>query len=176
MTFSRRKPMNIAVFSDSYYPYISGVVRSIELFRQELQKLGHNVYIFAPSYYRQGEEEGVFRFPSVTAPTNKGFSLALPFAPGAGKMIRELKIDYKTTRFLNHFIRITGGNNSHHHHWRIITAIAAINNRKRIIFSVCSPAGNQHFRRRLKTTPLVSLFFIHLIRLLSRLAIFIIHH
>ena len=85
--------MNIAVFSDSYYPYISGVVRSIELFRQELQKLGHNVYIFAPSYYRQGEEEGVFRFPSVTAPTNKGFSLALPFAPGAGKMIRELKID-----------------------------------------------------------------------------------
>jgi 1,2-diacylglycerol 3-alpha-glucosyltransferase len=93
MTFSRRKPMNIAVFSDSYYPYISGVVRSIELFRQELQKLGHNVYIFAPSYYRQGEEEGVFRFPSVTAPTNKGFSLALPFAPGAGKMIRELKID-----------------------------------------------------------------------------------
>lgn len=85
--------MNIAMFSDSYYPYVSGVVRSIELFRHELQQLGHNVYIFAPSYRRQKEEDGIFRFPSITAPTNKDFSLALPFAPGVGKMIRNLKID-----------------------------------------------------------------------------------
>ncbi len=85
--------MNIAMFSDSYYPYVSGVVRSIELFRHELKKLGHNVYIFAPSYRRQREEEGVFRFPSITAPTLKDFSLALPYAPGAGKIIQDLKID-----------------------------------------------------------------------------------
>ncbi|HBX23728.1 MAG TPA: glycosyltransferase family 4 protein [Desulfotomaculum sp.] len=85
--------MNIAMFSDSYYPYVSGVVRSIELFRYELQQLGHNVYIFAPAYRQQKEEEGVFRFPSITAPTNKDFSLALPFAPGAGKILRDLKID-----------------------------------------------------------------------------------
>ncbi|GBF32803.1 glycosyltransferase [Desulfocucumis palustris] len=85
--------MNIAMFSDSYYPYVSGVVRSIELFRHELSRLGHNVYIFAPSYSRQKKEEGVFRFPSITAPTIKNFSLALPFAPGVGKMIRDLKID-----------------------------------------------------------------------------------
>lgn len=85
--------MNIAMFSDSYYPYVSGVVRSIELFRQELQQLGHNVYIFAPSYRRQQEEEGVFRFPSITAPTHKDFSLALPFAPGVGQKLRDLKID-----------------------------------------------------------------------------------
>lgn len=85
--------MNIAMFSDSYYPYVSGVVRSIELFRHELQQLGHNVYIFAPSYRRQKEEEGVFRFPSITAPAIKDFALALPFAPGVGKIIRNLKID-----------------------------------------------------------------------------------
>lgn len=85
--------MNIGMFSDSYYPYVSGVVRSIELFRHELKKLGHNVYIFAPSYRRQKEEEGVFRFPSITAPTLKDFSLALPYAPGIGKLIRDLKID-----------------------------------------------------------------------------------
>ncbi|SFG07869.1 Glycosyltransferase involved in cell wall bisynthesis [Desulfotomaculum arcticum] len=85
--------MNIAMFSDSYYPYVSGVVRSIELFRHELQQLGHNVYIFAPAYRRQTEEEGVFRFPSITAPTNKNFSLALPFAPGVGQKLRDLKID-----------------------------------------------------------------------------------
>ncbi|MFA7467976.1 MAG: glycosyltransferase, partial [Desulfotomaculaceae bacterium] len=70
-----------------------GVVRSIELFRHELQQLGHNVYIFAPSYRQQKKEEGVFRFPSIAAPTNKDFSLALPFAPAAGKLLRDLKID-----------------------------------------------------------------------------------
>jgi len=85
--------VNIAMFSDSYYPYVSGVVRSIELFRHELRQLGHNVYIFAPSYRRQKKEDGVFRFPSIAAPTNKDFSLALPFAPGVGKMLRDLKID-----------------------------------------------------------------------------------
>ena len=55
--------MNIAVFSDSYYPYISGVVRSIELFRQELQKLGHNVYILHRPTTGKGKrrEYSVFR-------------------------------------------------------------------------------------------------------------------
>lgn len=85
--------MNIAKFSDSYHPYVSGVVRSIDIFRHELERLGHNVYIFAPSYRRQTKEDGVFRFPSITAPTNKDFSLALPFAPGVGKLLKDLKID-----------------------------------------------------------------------------------
>lgn len=85
--------MNIAKFSDSYHPYVSGVVRSIDIFRHELERLGHNVYIFAPSYRRQKEEDGVFRFPSITAPTNKDFSLALPYAPGVGKLLQDLKID-----------------------------------------------------------------------------------
>ena len=42
--------MNIAMFTDSYTPYISGVVRSIQRFSRGLTALGHNVYIFAPQY------------------------------------------------------------------------------------------------------------------------------
>lgn len=65
--------MNIAMFSDSYYPYVSGVVRSIELFRQELEKLGHNVYVFAPSYRQQKKEEGVFSLSIHNSPHLKRF-------------------------------------------------------------------------------------------------------
>lgn len=43
-------PLCVAVFSDSYRPYVSGVVRSIELVRQELQRRGHRVAVFAPAY------------------------------------------------------------------------------------------------------------------------------
>jgi len=75
--------MKIAFFADSYKPYTSGVVHSIETFREELESLGHDIYIFAPSYPNYKPllaEEKVFRFPSISAPTNKDFALAIPFS------------------------------------------------------------------------------------------------
>lgn len=86
-------PVRIAVFTDSWYPYVSGVVRSIDTFREQLRVQGHEVLIFAPSYRRQEPEPDVFRFPALPAPTNAGFALALPFAPRVGRMLRELSVD-----------------------------------------------------------------------------------
>ena len=40
--------MKIAFFSDSYAPYVSGVVRSLQRFTKGLVQQGHEVYIFAP--------------------------------------------------------------------------------------------------------------------------------
>lgn len=40
--------MNILYFTDVYHPYACGVVTSIDLYIQELQKLGHNVTIIGP--------------------------------------------------------------------------------------------------------------------------------
>lgn len=72
--------MKIGIFTDSYRPYTSGVVNSIELFTRDLVSLGHEVKIFAPNY-RHCEDDGrVFRFASVPAPTNTSFSLAIPFS------------------------------------------------------------------------------------------------
>ncbi len=85
--------MKIAVFSDSWFPYISGVVYSISIFREELQKQGHEVFIFAPAYKGQKPEEGVFRFPAIPAPTNAEFALALPFSYRVGRLLKELEID-----------------------------------------------------------------------------------
>lgn len=86
--------MRIGIFSDSYKPYVSGVVSSIALFSRELRALGHEVFIFAPNYPDyQDEEPGVFRFRSVQAPTNRDFSVAIPFSLEFAPVLRELKLD-----------------------------------------------------------------------------------
>jgi glycosyltransferase involved in cell wall biosynthesis len=40
--------MKIVFFTDTYYPQINGVVKSIELFSKQLRKLGNEVHIFCP--------------------------------------------------------------------------------------------------------------------------------
>lgn len=49
--------MKIAVFTDSYRPYVSGVVRSIDTFGAELLEMGHKVYVFGPRYYGNSGSE-----------------------------------------------------------------------------------------------------------------------
>jgi len=85
--------MKIGIFTDSYKPYTSGVVRSIETFNKEFQELGHETYIFAPSYPHYQKESKVFRFISVPAPTNPDFSLALPFSLRLRQNIKNLHLD-----------------------------------------------------------------------------------
>ena len=71
--------MRIAFFCDSYKPYLSGVTNSIELLTNELRKLGHRVYIFAPRYPGHLDTDpDIIRFPSL--PTGyPNFRLALPY-------------------------------------------------------------------------------------------------
>jgi 1,2-diacylglycerol 3-alpha-glucosyltransferase len=87
--------MNIGVFTDSFRPYSSGVVRSIELFSREYTKRGHSVYIFCPDYplMHSLEEENVFRFMSVPWPTMTDFSLPVPLSAYLNQTIERLSID-----------------------------------------------------------------------------------
>lgn len=85
--------MRIGIFTDSYTPYVSGVVRSIELFTSELKQLGHEVIIFAPNYPGIAKEENVYRFPSIPSLTNQDFYLAIPFARGLASYIKEKPLD-----------------------------------------------------------------------------------
>ncbi|MFZ5644256.1 MAG: glycosyltransferase family 4 protein [Bacillota bacterium] len=85
--------MRIGVFTDSYRPYTSGVVNSIELFTRDLLHLGHEVNIFAPSYKNNDNDTRVFRFLSIPAPTNPDFSLAIPFSLRLRPAIKKLKPD-----------------------------------------------------------------------------------
>ncbi|MCG8400174.1 MAG: glycosyltransferase family 4 protein [Firmicutes bacterium] len=86
--------LKIGVFTDSYRPYTSGVVRSIETFAEELQAQGHETYIFAPDYPNSPKhEEKVFRFLSVPAPTNNAFSLAVPVSTRLRPTLKKLGLD-----------------------------------------------------------------------------------
>ncbi|GEA15336.1 1,2-diacylglycerol 3-glucosyltransferase [Moorella sp. E308F] len=85
--------MHIGIFTDSYLPYTSGVVRSIVTFSNELRRLGHRVSIFAPSYGNSRPEKDIYRFHSLRAPTFKEFALAIPVAPALPRVLRELRID-----------------------------------------------------------------------------------
>lgn len=88
------QPVNIGFFSDSYRPYTSGVVRSIDLFTREFNARGHEVYIFGPDYplIHYPREEKVFRFASIPAPTMPEFSIPIPFSVQLGTTIRRLNL------------------------------------------------------------------------------------
>ncbi len=86
--------LRIGVFTDSYKPYTSGVVTSITTFSEELTRMGHEVYIFAPSYPHYKERErNVFRFFSVPAPTNPDYTLAVPISPHMSSVVEKLRLD-----------------------------------------------------------------------------------
>ena len=86
--------LKIGFFTDSYRPYTSGVVRSIETFSEELQSMGHQVYIFAPQYKNYNKkEEGVFRFLSLPSPTNRDYSLPIPLSPTIRATIKKIDLD-----------------------------------------------------------------------------------
>ena len=81
------------MFADSYKPYTSGVVRSIETTKAKLTELGHEVYIFAPNYPNCEEEDGVFRFASVPTTTYPDFAIALPFSLKINNIVKRLRLD-----------------------------------------------------------------------------------
>jgi 1,2-diacylglycerol 3-alpha-glucosyltransferase len=90
--------MNIGFFSETYSPDINGVITSMKNFKEELERAGHKVYIFAPDTAfmgkgRQPESDDTFLFRSFEYPMYKSIRVALPFKRGVMKKIRSLKLD-----------------------------------------------------------------------------------
>lgn len=60
--------MNIALFSDTYYPEINGVANSVYQLKKGLESLGHTVYLFtttSPNYEIEEHEYRIFSIPFV---------------------------------------------------------------------------------------------------------------
>ena len=57
--------MRIAMLTNNYKPFVGGVPISIERLSKSLRSLGHEVYIFAPTYDNQCDEEFVIRYKSL---------------------------------------------------------------------------------------------------------------
>lgn len=75
--------MKIAFVSDCYWPRVNGVTVSIQTFRDQLERLGHDTLVLAPSYPGAPVDPlkpKVRRFPSMSALISKEDRLALPGA------------------------------------------------------------------------------------------------
>lgn len=61
--------MRIGLFTDTYLPYISGLVTSVDMLRKSLEKLGHTVYIVTANlesfHYDYDKKERILKIPGV---------------------------------------------------------------------------------------------------------------
>jgi len=94
--------LKIGIFTDSFRPYTSGVVRSIELFTQEYLKKGHQVYIFGPGApfsmnkwetHEHESEDGVYRFFAVPVPTFSEYAIPIPVSPQLRATVKKIGLD-----------------------------------------------------------------------------------
>ncbi|WP_323174774.1 glycosyltransferase [Natrialba sp. PRR66] len=68
--------MKIGFFTDSYFPEIDGVTYTIKLWREELERRGHEVYVVYPDGdYEPGDRE--FPVPSLPNPFYAGYRIPL---------------------------------------------------------------------------------------------------
>jgi 1,2-diacylglycerol 3-alpha-glucosyltransferase len=84
--------MNIGLFTDTYYPQINGVATSVRMLKENLERLGHTVYIFtttdpeAPAF-----EHHVYRLPSI--PFAGARRIGLFYHPATARKVSALQLD-----------------------------------------------------------------------------------
>jgi 1,2-diacylglycerol 3-alpha-glucosyltransferase len=86
--------MHIANFTNTYLPVISGVVRSVRAFRDELTRQGNNVFIFAQEHGDFVDKDPfIFRYPSLNLPTGVDIPAAIPISPFVDRLLPSIKLD-----------------------------------------------------------------------------------
>lgn len=93
--------MRIGLFSDTYRPTINGITFVVETLKNQLEALGHEVYVFCPartmvpSLKREYalEDEHIVRLPSFPSGFFDDFDLSVFFPPLVLRQIKELNLD-----------------------------------------------------------------------------------
>ena len=88
--------MNIGLFTDTYFPQVSGVATSIKTLRDELIAQGHHVYIFTttdPHAKHDDEAAGIYRFPSIPFISFTERRIAVRGAFRAVRLAKRFKLD-----------------------------------------------------------------------------------
>lgn len=86
--------MNIALFTDTYYPEINGVATSVLTLKNELEKVGHNVYVFTTTTPNSPEcEHNVFRVPSLPCVLISERRVGMFYVPKLAGTIKKLNLD-----------------------------------------------------------------------------------
>ena len=85
--------MKLAFFSNSYLPYLSGITLSIKTLKDELQRLGHTIFVIGPKYPGHIESDPkILRLPSLPA-TYPGYRFVFPYSPWIFSILKKQKID-----------------------------------------------------------------------------------
>ncbi len=84
--------MKIGLFTDTYFPQINGVVSSVCMLKENLEKLGHQVFIFTiKDPLATKDEPNVYRVPSF--PFAKAWRLGVFYHPRLVRKIKSLQLD-----------------------------------------------------------------------------------
>lgn len=93
--------VNIGLFTDTYYPQVSGVATSIKTLRAQLERQGHNVYIFTttdPNVDKNIYERNIFRFTSIPFISFTDRRIAIRGLFHAYQVAKELNLDIVHTQ------------------------------------------------------------------------------
>ncbi|AEJ19405.1 glycosyltransferase family 4 protein [Gracilinema caldarium] len=85
--------MRIGLFSDTYPPQVNGVVTVVRTLKRELEKRGHQVFVFTVQHPDAQPEDGVYRIPSIKFPNEPQHRIGFFFEPKVVKIARNLDLD-----------------------------------------------------------------------------------
>ncbi len=93
--------MRIGLFTDTYRPTINGIVFVVETLKEQLESLGHEVYVFCPARTMSptirreytAEDDTIIRFPSFKSGFFDGFDISVFFPPAILRRIKDLDLD-----------------------------------------------------------------------------------
>jgi len=87
--------MRIGLFTDTYHPAMNGIVQVVDSTREQLESLGHEVYVFCPKVNNDPNEydDHVIRFRSIPTGLFDDNRLSVIFPPLALRTIRKLDLD-----------------------------------------------------------------------------------
>ncbi|MCL5032171.1 MAG: glycosyltransferase family 4 protein [Thermotogae bacterium] len=83
--------MNISMMSDTYIPQINGVATSVHLFKEYLEEMGNNVYVFAPIV--PSNENHAFKVSGVKFFFEPQHRFAIPLSKKILKLSSKLDLD-----------------------------------------------------------------------------------
>ena len=87
--------MKIAIFTETYLPYINGVVTHIRLLKEGLEQLGHAVLIVTadPKVKHHRVDDGILRCPAHTIKRIYGYGIASPVSANRLRYLYRFKPD-----------------------------------------------------------------------------------
>ncbi len=88
--------MRIALFTETYLPYINGIVTHVKILKDGLEQLGHEVLVVtadANAKHHFVDAGNILRCPAVVSKKFYGYSLSSPFIRDRVKFVRDFNPD-----------------------------------------------------------------------------------